>query len=106
MYLDTAKALIWSVPKILAIFCVRKEKLFVLGVLEVVPLQVGSHLFDAFGPVGHRHADDLGKVLGKSHWFGESCLLLVSGHLVEVDFLIASFVEFKLGMLFVFDRKY
>ncbi len=51
---------------------VRGEELLVLGVLEVVLLQVGPQLLDALGPGGFLLADDLGEVSRELHGLGQS----------------------------------
>jgi len=51
------------------------EELLVLGVLEVVLLDVGPELLDALGAGGLLLADDVSKVGGELHGLGESLSL-------------------------------
>ena len=48
------------------------EVLLVLGVLEVVLLQVGPELLDALGPGGLLLANDVGELGGELHGLGET----------------------------------
>ena len=59
-------------PEDLGHLLVRSEELLVLGVLQVVLLQVGPQLLDALGPGGFLLADDLGEVSGELHGPGQS----------------------------------
>ena len=51
---------------------VGHEELFVLGVLEVVLLDVGPQLLDAFGAAGLFLANDVSEVRAELHGFGKS----------------------------------
>ena len=59
-------------PEDLGHLLVGDEELLVLGVLEVVLLQVGPQLLDAFGTAGFLLADDVSQFSGELHGFGES----------------------------------
>jgi len=48
------------------------EELLVLGVLEVVLLDVGPQLFDAFSTAGFLLADDVSELSAELHGLGES----------------------------------
>ena len=48
------------------------EELLVLGVLEVVLLDVGPQLLDAFGTAGLLLANDVGQLGAELHGFGKS----------------------------------
>lgn len=54
------------------------EELLVLGVLEVVLLDVGPQLLDAFGPGGLLLADDVSELRAQLHGLGQTGSL---GHL-------------------------
>ena len=58
------------------------EELLVLGVLEVVLLDVSPQLLDALGAGGLLLADDVGEVGGELHRLGESLSL---GHFGFLD---------------------
>jgi hypothetical protein len=60
---------------------VGEEELLVLGVLEVVLLEVGPELLDALGTAGLFLADDIGEISAELHGLGES------GSFRHVDFL-------------------
>jgi len=51
---------------------VGHEELFVLGVLQVVLLDVGPQLLDAFGAAGLLLANDVGELSAELHGFGKS----------------------------------
>jgi len=61
------------------------EELLVLGVLEVVLLDVGPQLLDALGPGSLLLADDVSELSGELHGLGES------GSLRHVEFLRVGF---------------
>ena len=54
---------------------VRGEELLVLGVLEVVLLEVGPQELDALGAGGLLLTDDVGQVGGQLHGLGQSLSL-------------------------------
>ena len=60
------------VAKDLRHLLVGEEVLLVLGVLEVVSLQVGPEVLDALPAGGGAHADDIGQVAGDSHGLAKS----------------------------------
>ena len=64
------------VAKDLGHFLVREEVLLVIGVLEVVGLQVGPEVLDALPAGGGADPDDVGQVAGDSHGLAKSS----SGH--------------------------
>ena len=53
-------------------FLVGGEKLLVLGVLQIVFLQVSPQLLDAFGAAGLLLANNVGQVGAELHGFGKS----------------------------------
>jgi len=53
-------------------FLVGVEELFVFGVLEIVLLDVGPQLLDAFGTAGLLLANDVGQLGAELHGFGKS----------------------------------
>jgi len=65
------------------------EELLVLGVLEVVLLDVGPQLLDALSPGSLLLADDVSQLSGELHGLGES------GSLRHVEFLRVVSVGFE-----------
>ena len=57
------------------------EELLVIGVLEVVLLDVSPQLLDALGTAGLLFTNDIGEFIAKLHGLGKSTFFLFFGHL-------------------------